>query len=250
MSYLVGSARAAYLTAFRVRAGNRRAVQHLSIFALDGDGASARLTALEGEDGEPGYHCFGGPRVPGARLVGTWTWGETSFRYPEGTGVRLEALRDLVIQIHYSASGGSAAPAPDRTRIDLQLDERAREGRFVPLEVPALSLAPRKSFTAASALLTTPAPMTVHGVYPLMHSLGHSMLLVDAGADRCLAEVSHWDLYGHMRYHAYREPVTVAAGARLWLECAYDTRSRTEVVETGEALDDEACRANLYVTEP
>jgi hypothetical protein len=53
-----------------------------------------------------------------------------------------------------------------------------------------------------------------------------------------------------MRYHAYREPVTVAAGARLWLECAYDTRSRTDVVETGEALDDEACRANLYVTEP
>lgn len=243
-------ARAAQLTAFRVRAGNRRAVQHVSVFALDTDDAAAQIDALEGEDAEPGYHCFGGPRVTGARLVGTWTWGETTFRFPDGTGVRLEPGRDLVVQIHYSASGGSAAPAPDRTRIDLELSERAREGRFVPLEVPALSLAPRRPFTAASALLTTSDPMIVHGVYPLMHSLGHSMLLVDAGSDRCLAEVRHWDLYGHMRFHAYREPVTVAAGARLWLECGYDTRSRTDAVESGEALEDEACRASLYATDP
>jgi len=242
--------RTAYLTAFQVRPGNRRAVQRLSIYALDTDEASAGAAALEQADGEPGYHCFGGPGVPDARLVGTWTWGEATFRYPEGTGVRLEPGRDVIVQIHYSASGGSAAPSPDRTRIDLELSDDAREGRFVPLDVPRLALAPGQLFTAASAMLVTTEPMTVHGIYPLMHSLGHSMLMVDAESDRCLAEIRHWDLYGHMRYHAYREPVTLDAGARVWLECGYDTRSRTDVVHAGEALEDEACTADLYVTAP
>jgi hypothetical protein len=241
--------RAAYLTAFEVLPGNPRAVQHVSMYALDSDAAEQRVAALEQDDGAPGYHCFGGSRAPDSHLLGTWTWGESAFRYPDGTGIRIEAGRSVVLQIHYNASGGSATPDPDRTRVQLELADSAREGRFVPLEVPELSLAPGQELATATALLDAPETMDVHGVFPFMHSLGHSMMLLDGGGG-CLAQVRHWHLYGHMRYHGYREPVRVSAGDRLWLECTYDTRSRTEATGAGEAFGAEACRLQLYATSP
>jgi len=241
--------RAAYVTAFEVVPGNPRAVQHVSLYALDSDAAEEQVAALEQEDGEPGYHCFGGSRAPDSRLIGTWTWGEAAFRYPAGTGIRVEAGRSVVLQIHYNASGGSATPDPDRTRVELELAGRAREGRFVPLEVPGVSLPPGQELTSATALLGAPEAMDVHGVFPFMHSLGHSMLLLDGGGG-CLAEVRHWHLYGHMRYYGYRAPLRLDAGDRLWLECGYDTRSRTEPTDAGESFGAEACRLQLYATAP
>ena len=237
----------AYMTAFEVVPGNPRAVQHVSLHALDGDAAREHVVALESEDGEPGYHCFGGSRAPGSRLLGTWTWGEAAFRFPAGTGVRLEPGRDVVVQIHYNASGGSATPDPDRTRVELELSASAEEGRFVALELPELALAPGLEFTSAGALLSVPDSMMVHGVFPFMHTLGHSMLLLDSSA-RCLAEIRHWHLYGHMRHYGYREPLRIDAGDRLWLECSYDTRSRDQVVGAGDGFEAEACRINLYAT--
>ena len=237
------------MTAFEVVPGNPRAVQHVSMYALDSDAAEEKVAELEQEDGAPGYHCFGGSRAPDSRLLGTWTWGESAFRYPDGTGIRIEAGRSAVLQIHYNASGGSATPDPDRTRVELELADSAREGRFVPLEVPELSLAPGQEFASATALLDAPETMDVHGVFPFMHSLGHSMMLLDGGGG-CLAEVRHWHLYGHMRYYGYRAPLRVRAGDRLWLECSYDTRSRTERIGAGEAFGAEACRLQLYATSP
>jgi hypothetical protein len=238
-----------YLTAFDVEPGNPRAVQHVSLYSLDSDGAEEQAAALEMEDAQPGYHCFSGSRVDDSRLLGTWTWGEAAFRFPDGTGVRLEVGRDVIVQIHYNTDGGSATPDPDRTRVELELDPGVEEGRFVPLELPGLSLAPGQQRTTAAGLLAAPDSMVVRGVFPFMHSLGQRLLLLDGGGG-CLAEVKHWHLYAHMRYYGYREPLRVDAGDHLWLECSYDTQSRSEPVTGGEALDAEACRVNLYATAP
>ena len=240
---------ASVMTAFQVDPGNPRAVQHVSLYSLDSDAAEAQADALEEEDAEPGYHCFSGSRTGDSRLLGTWTWGEAAFRFPDRTGVRLEAGRDLVVQIHYNTDGGSATPAPDRTRVELELDAGAEEGRFVPLELAGLSLVPGEQRTTAAALLAAPESMVVRGVFPFMHSLGQRLLLLDGGG-RCLAEVAHWHLYAHMRYYGYREPLRVSAGDHLWLECSYDTESRSQPTPGGEAFDAEACRVNLFATAP
>jgi hypothetical protein len=239
-----------YLTALEVIPGNPRAVQHVSLYALDTSAAEAEAEALDAEDGEPGYHCFAGSRVDGARLLATWVWGDPAFRFPDGTGVRLDSERDVVVQIHYSASGGSATPAPDRTRIELELTAHADEGRFVAVEVPDLVLAPDRQLAIASAFVDVPESIVVHGVFPFMHSLGHTLSLLRAPGAECLAEVRHWHLYGHMSYHGYREPVRLEAGERLWLECGYDTRSRDRPVVAGDDLEGEACRVHLYATAP
>jgi hypothetical protein len=242
-------AAASHVTAFRVMPGNPRAVQHVSIYALDSDAAEEQVAALEMEDSEPGYRCFSGSRAEDSRLLATWTWGDAVFRYPEGTGVRVEPGRGVVVQIHYNANGGSATPDPDRTRIELELDADAQEGRFVPLELSDLVLPPGQEVTTAGALVTIPDSMLVHGVFPFMHSLGHSLRLFDKGTE-CLAEVTHWHLYSHMSYHGYREPLPMSSGDRLWLECSFDTRSRSEPTLAGEAFDREACRVSAYVTAP
>jgi Copper type II ascorbate-dependent monooxygenase, C-terminal domain len=242
-------AAASHVTAFRVRPGNPAAVQHVSIYALDSDAAEQQVAALETEDSEPGYRCFSGSRAQDSRLLATWTWGDAVFRYPDDTGVRVEPGRDVIVQVHYNTNGGSATPDPDRTRIELELDARAREGRFVPLEVTDLVLPPGQQVATAGALLTVPDSVLVHGVFPFMHSLGHTLRLLDS-TTACLTEVTHWHLYSHMSYYGYREPVAMSSGDRLWLECSYDTRSRTEATVSGEAFDREACRVNAYVTEP
>ena len=52
-----------------------------------------------------------------------------------------------------------------------------------------------------------------------------------------------------MSYYGYREPLPMSSGDRLWLECSYDTRSRSEATLAGKEFDREACRVNAYVTD-
>lgn len=72
-------------------------------------GVSATLRALDGEEAEraaarrdaeapgPGWPCYGGSGVAGARLVAGWSWLTPVVRMPEGTGIRLAAGRPLVL---------------------------------------------------------------------------------------------------------------------------------------------------------
>ena len=63
---------AAFLAGYEVQPGNRFAVQSVALHALDGDDARAAAAALDDEDDQPGYPCFGGARVDGARFLGSW----------------------------------------------------------------------------------------------------------------------------------------------------------------------------------
>lgn len=244
-------AQQSFLTAFRVVPGDFRAVQHVSLFALDTAEAETAAQALVDEDPEPGYHCFSSPRVQDSRLLGTWVWGEQAFRFPDGTGVRIEPGRDVVIQIHYDALGGTLTPEPDRTKVELELSDSVREAWFESVQVPSLQLQPGQRYAQVSYVYPLAKPLEVYGVFPLLHSLGHGLTLrrTRSGGE-CLAETNHWDLYNHMQFYRYRDPIALDAGEGLDLSCSYDTTSRSQPVDQGEAYDQEQCEIFLYATDP
>ena len=88
------------IVALEFRPGNPSIVHH-ALFAMDSSGEARRL---ENEDTRPGYESFGGFGVPLRQglSLGGWVPGATPRFYPAGTGVRLPANADLLLQVHYA----------------------------------------------------------------------------------------------------------------------------------------------------
>jgi hypothetical protein len=243
---------ATLLTGFQVAPGNRFAVQSAAIYALDGEEAQAAATALDAADDAPGYPCFGGAGVDGARFVGSWVWGRSVVRFPAGTGVQLAPATQVVIQVHYNPQGGSLYPDENTTRVDLELTgaDSATEARYVPLAASGFSLRPGLGDAEARGFLVVDQPLTILGVAPLMYQRGVSMVVsrVRPFSETCLARVNHWAFYNHLRLYQYlTTPPQVFAGDELDIQCTFDTQSQIEPTREGQDPASERCMARLYV---
>jgi hypothetical protein len=235
-----------FLVAYQVKPGEPRVVHHVILYSLDTTAAEEAALALDqGEEG-PGYTCFGGSRVVESRFLAGWAPGTPATRYPEGTGLRLQAGRKLVVQVHYNLHEG---PLPDRTKIDLELADRATEAAVVPIADFDLAVPPGTERAPTEATLPVLLPITVLGVFPHMHTLGRTLRLerIGGGEPACLLDVPRWD-FNWQQFYFYEEPVRLDLLDQLRIECVYDTRERTETVRWGEGTQDEMCLAFLYVT--
>ncbi len=135
------------LTAIRVSSSDPRAVAQVTLFSLDSDAAEAAAASLDAGDPGLGYSCFGTTRTPDARLVASWSWPTPVLNLPAGTGVRLHAGRELVVQIHYDshaspagskraammASGSGALAMPHTTPSAPDVTTRSAPACSVPL---------------------------------------------------------------------------------------------------------------------
>jgi hypothetical protein len=241
---------ATILSGFRVEPGNRFAVQSVALYALDGEEAQAAADALDAADEAPGYPCFGGAAVDGARFLGTWVWGRSVVRFPAGTGLQLAPATRVVIQVHYNPQGGSLYPDEDVTRVDLELTDSATEARYVPLSATGFSLRPGVDDAVARGYLVVDEPLTILGVAPLMYHSGVAMEVtrVRPFSETCLARVKHWELYNHLRLYQYlTAPPQVSAGDEIDIQCRFDTQNRIEPTREGQDPASEQCTARLYV---
>jgi hypothetical protein len=241
---------ATFLSGFEVEPGNRFAVQSVALYALDdAEVQGAAASARDAEDEPPGYHCYGGAGVDGARFLGTWVWGRDVVRFPEGTGIRLEPDSRIVVQVHYNPQGGSLHPDDDMTRVHLELADQATEASYVTLAAAGFSLRPGVNDAVARGYLVVDEPFTILGVAPLMHQTGVGMEVtrVRPFSETCLARVNHWEFYNHLRlYQYFTTPPQVFAGDQLSIECQFETQSRIEPTREGHGPSDEQCVARLY----
>lgn len=245
-----GLAKDRLMTALRVHSTDPRMVAQITLFALESEKAEADADALDRASPEPGYPCYGSPRVEPERLVASWTWDSPVLRFPRGTGLRLRAHRKLVMQVHYDVIT-SGLSASTRTRIDLELDDRGREASLIRLAASGFSLPPEQRLTSADGEMIVPSDVTLWGIAPRMHTLGKTLQVsrVGGGApSACLGAFEHWDFY-RQRFFEYVAPVRLSRGDRLRVACAYDTQSRQDPVSSGDDIRDEDCAAFLYVTE-
>jgi len=234
------------VSAFRVTSTEPRSVAQITLYTLDA-GAEAKAIELDRGDDAPGYTCYGSSRVPEARLVTSWTWDGPVLRLPDNIGIRLRGREKLVMQMHYDVIA-TGPNVPTRTRIELELDDAAREGSFWDISPDSLSLAPGRALVEASTEVAVNRTRTVLGIAPRMHTLGKTMQLdrVRGGKTECVGNFDHWHFY-RQRFFEYASPLVLEAGDKLKVSCVYDTRNRAEPVVMGERIEDEQCLASLLV---
>lgn len=235
------------VTALRVAGGGAAPVHQAALYALDTEEAERAATHRDAEAPGPGWPCYAGAGVAGARLVAGWSWLTPAVRMPEGTGIRLAAGRPVVLQLRYNLVAAGLG-ARVRASAEIAVSATARDADLVPLRAERLRLPPGQRQAEASAELVVSRRLAVAGVLPRMHTLGRGLDLVRRrGEERtCVAHFGHWDPQ-YQQLFVRERAVELEPGDRLQLSCTYDSTSRTEWVEPGEEIDREECAAFLYL---
>ena len=241
-------AQRAFMTSYELVPGDPRVVHHAILYQPDDASAAIDAHALDDAEEGDGYTCFGGPIVS-ASPVALWAPGAGVVHMPSGTGVALEANRDVILQIHYNLEHGTH---PDRTRLNLAtVADGVTPGFFAPVANLDMMLPPRRDYveTTASESLVPNQSFVVHGAMPHMHTLGRT-LRVEAeasGETHCLVDVDRWDFHWQNAWW-YDEPLDLEAVSSLSIRCGYDTSLRSETTTWGEGTADEMCISYFYLT--
>jgi len=240
----------AFLTAYEVMPGEKRVVHHVIAFALDNASADAEADANDAAEAGPGYTCYGGPGVAASRFVAGWAPGGGPTRFPAGTGLKLEAGRKMVLQIHYNLASGAL---PDQTKLAVALAPSVdKEASITRIAAKNINLPPGQPLVTATNDELIPAlagTVTIWGVAPHMHVAGKTMNIESdhSGQKQCLLDVGNWDFHWQS-FSMYDKPLTVQGGDTIRITCGYDTTGRDNVTVSGEGTEDEMCIGFFYVT--
>lgn len=268
------------VSGYDVMPGNDDRVHHVIIYNPQDEAAAQAARDLDAAEGAPGdgYTCFGDSRVDALPMV-LWAPGTGATMFPRDTGlqsgIRLEAGRAQIIQVHYNNLDQQDAPGTDRTSIALQTipdDCMAKPAYFFPIADFSFSLPtgqPMVETTETWNLQDVGIPafalIPVWGLLPHMHTLGESLTVTrisDTGEEECMIDVPRWDFHWQMAYFLDR-PIRVQGTDSLRITCRYNTAVRNEgedneeIIEPGgppitwgEGTQDEMCINFFYVVDP
>ena len=165
-----------YITAFEVIPGNPMIVHHVLIFQ-DSTNVPAQLDA---GDAGPGYTDAGGTGSLASKLIGGFTPGASPYYTPVGTGFRLPANTNIVVQVHYPAGSQGLI---DSTRINFKLTSVAQREITVyplvnhlqnmtngPINIPANTT---KTYYEQYNMPAT--NFTILSAFPHMHLIGRTI---------------------------------------------------------------------------
>jgi hypothetical protein len=235
-----------YLIGYQVNPGEASEVHHVLLYETD----LAEAQALDAEDEESGYLCFGGTNTSSSNMIGGWAPGTPVTEFPTDTGIKVKAGTAVVMQIHYNLANGD--PLPDQTSINLQyahapvLYPASFEGIFHDDFV----IPPYAFDYSSSKTITVDSDITVWGAFPHMHQLGKKIdvTLTHADTNDCLISIPEWDFHWQQLY-LYDAPtgVPVYSGDKVKLTCTW-SNDTGQTVTWGEGTSDEMCLSYFYVT--
>lgn len=242
-----------YLCAVEVHPGNRRVVHHIILY-LD---TSGRARALAGGDPSASYTSFGGPGFPATGSLGGWAPGMDPIQMPQGTGLLLPKGADIVMQVHYHKDG---KPETDLTQVGLYFAKYPVDKRLQIMAAinPMIRIPAGDSRYAARATLPVLTNVTLLGVMPHMHLLGHDMIVTATlpdGQKKLLVNVPDWD-FNWQTIYMYKNPIHLPKGASIDLVAHYDNSTDNprnpnippKLVTWGEQTTDEMCIAFVFFT--
>lgn len=246
-----GLAATNYLRAIEVIPDNHEAVHHILIYQdLTGEGK-----LKDDATPEPGYISFGGPGVS-ANLVGAWAPGNEITLMPQGTGVKLTANADLIVQVHYPKGAAGLTGQATLNLFFTPTTTGIRSVELLPiLNHTPLSLVsgplniPANEIKTYHSKFKLPVSITALAVAPHMHYIGRSMIAfaVTPGNDTIpLVNVPDWDFHWQASYF-FQKAQVIPAQSTLHAFAVYDNTPNNpfqpsdppQLVTEGEATTDE-----------
>jgi len=249
-----------FVSAVQVVPGNRQIVHHVILY-IDTTGNADKL---DGQDGQPGYTCFGGPGDGVAttlgNILGGWVPGQRTRPLPDGIAVALPPKARVVMQVHYYPGG---KPGPDQTQVGLYFAKTQVDRRlvFVPVVQQKLNIQPGDANAVRTASFTIPIFLDAKGITiaPHMHLLGRKINVDLIAADRKtttpMIYIDDWD-FNWQGFYNWTDAVDMPAGSTVKLTCTYDNTANNpknpsnplKLVDWGEGTEDEMCVAFVGVT--
>jgi hypothetical protein len=257
-----------YVQAAAIRPGQPSVVHHVIVFEVPAAGV-AKVRSRLGQDGHPGYDCFGGAGSDSdARVLMAWAPGAVAARFPPNTALKVGAGSLLVMQVHYNLI--NRRDVADRTTAELELlpgppPQLAQiwpiadpQGLYIKAGDPAARQTIRLEVWLLEAYYQFPAGnLLLHGVAPHMHLRGkRQTVAIDNGP--LLLEVPRWDFHWQLPYR-FQTPVELRPQDTIVLECEFDNSVENQPLQDGvrmpprdlrwgEGTTDEMCLNFLYVT--
>ncbi len=214
-----GLAQPAWIHGYEFVPGNRKVVHHALVF-FDLSGAARKLDA---EDPGPGYSCFGTPGFLPVASLGGWSPGNGPLTMPPGTAVRAPKGADVVIQIHYHATG---KPETDQSKINVFFAANAPERRLLDIALTSnrIDIPAGQAKYQVHDYFEVPVDVTLWQMIPHAHFVARRVrasITPPGGRKRTVLWIPDWD-FNWQDIYQLKVPLKLKAGTLLEMEIDYD----------------------------
>ncbi len=194
-----------------VRPGNRSSVHHAVVYI--------REPGSKWLDGEPSQTTFSVPLAKGfttSDILMVYTPGNGFDEWKPGVAKRIRAGSDLVLQMHYTASGQAME---DRTRVGIVFAKEPPKQAVLSLQMgnDRFVIPPGDSNYRVQVSGTLPDDALLISMFPHMHLRGKGFEYLITGPNghvETLLKVNHYDFQWQLNYRL-AEPRPIKAGTRL-----------------------------------
>jgi len=197
-----------------VRPGNRSTVHHAVVYI--------REAGSKWLEGEPRETSFSVPIAKGfttSDILMVYTPGNSYDQWPDGVAKRIRAGSDLVLQVHYTATGKATE---DRTRIGLVFAKEPPKQAVLSLQMSndRFAIPPGDSIYRVQVSGTLPNDALLISMFPHMHLRGKGFDYLITGPNghvETLLKVNHYSFHWQLNYRL-AQPRLIKAGAHLtWI---------------------------------
>lgn len=214
-----------YLNAAQALPGAPQEVHHILIY-MDETGESLEY---EGQDGLPGYDCFGSVGLQSLSIggyLGSWGPGARVQRLDDGLGLLLKAGSRIVVQVHYHPSGRTSA---DQTELGFYLapDGSVQHRMFaIPVLNTDFTIPAGDANYPVTADFQMPAPITgkLVQIGPHMHLLGRQIEVNLVHADSSsmpLIFIDNWD-FNWQGMYTFTDQIPFVSGDTIHVSAVFD----------------------------
>ncbi len=202
----------------QVRPSDRATVHHAVVYI--------REPGSEWLQGRPGGKAFGLPiakSLTTSDILMVYTPGNSFDGWPAGMAKKIKAGADLVLQMHYTATG---KPGTDRTRIGIVFAKEPPKRAVLTLQMgnDRFAIPPGDANFRVPVSGTLPNAALLISLFPHMHLRGKAFeyfMALPKGGFTTLLKVSDYDFNWQLNYRL-AEPRLLPAGTRLMCAGYFD----------------------------
>ena len=245
------------VSAIEFRPGNSKVVHH-ALIAFENQG-QARI--LDAQDSVYGYSSFGGFGVTTLGEFAGYVPGLIPIKYPQGTGKKVNANSDYLVQVHYAPTTTAQS---DSSKLNIfyskgLVSRQVLKYTVSPYDLPGgpnSFFIPANTVKSFKASLPIPVDVSLMTVIPHMHYVGKSWKIyaVKSNGDSIpIVKINEWDFHWQGAY-TFNNLLKIPAGSTIYAEATYDNtngnthnpNSPPRLMTWGENTSDEMFLAYLF----